>query len=400
MYNAVICRYHEIAIKGHNRRNFERQLMGNMQHSLKSIANLKVRSVRGRIWLEHYQQEAFSVDELEIIKENLRFMFGMESFSPAIFVKSDMAAIESALDSVLDDVVLPRLAVKPAITFRIRARRSNKAFPLCSKDIEIALATVMGDRYGHDKVKVHLDDDAELTVGCEVRDEFTVLFFETFRSGGGLPVGSNSPVMALLSGGIDSPVACLLTMKRGSEVDFMSFHSAPYTPQDTVDKVLKIGRYLNKFQRKGTHYFANINSIQKMIRDNCDPHFRTILYRRMMFRIAEMVAKKGRAKALLTGESLGQVASQTVENMSTINAAATMLVLRPLVGQDKLETIQLAEKYGTFDLSKVQVPDSCTVFAPPSPATRSDVSRIEREEELLGDYQAVLQEIVDKIEVY
>lgn len=400
MYNAIICRYHEIAIKGNNRRNFERQLMNNMQHALKEVKDLKVRSIRGRVWLEHTNRQEFTTEELEIIKRNLKFMFGLESFSPAVLVESAIENIENALKNTADSVFKSRIEKSGSVSFRIRARRSIKTFPLCSKDIEINLATIIGDMYGLDHVKVNLDEDADITVGCEVRGEFTILFYETLRSGGGLPVGSNSPVMALLSGGIDSPVACLLTMKRGSEVDFMSFHSAPYTPPATEEKVLRIGRYLNQFQRRGRHYFANLSEIQKLVRDNCDPHYRTILYRRMMFRIAEMVCKKGRAKALLTGESLGQVASQTVENMTTINAATNMLVLRPLVGHDKLETIKLAEKYGTLELSNEQVPDSCTVFLPSSPATKSDVRRIEGEEAKMGDYQAVLEKIVEEITVY
>ncbi len=399
MYNAVICRYHEIATKGNNRKNFERRLMNNIQHALREIKDLKVRSIRGRVWLEHFDRQQFTSEELELITKKMRFMFGLESFSPVVLVESDMEKIKTALKQISDTIFNPIIERNKVARFRIRARRSNKGFALCSKDIEIRLATLIGEVYGLENVKVNLDDNADITVGCEVRDEFTLLFFEVIRAGGGLPTGSNAAVLALLSGGIDSPVACLLTMKRGSEVDFLSFHSAPYTPPETVDKVMRIGQYLGGFQKKTTHYLANISPIQKLIRDKCDPHYRTILYRRMMFRIAELICKRSRAKALLTGDSLGQVASQTVENMSCINASTKMLVLRPLVGHDKLETIQLAEKYGTLTLSNEQVPDSCTVFAPSSPATKSDVYKIEQEELLLGEYQEVLQEIVDTMEI-
>ncbi len=400
MYNAIICRYHEIAIKGNNRRVFEQQLIRNMRSALSTIENLKIRAVRGRIWLELPERKPFDGNEINLIKDKLQFMFGLESFSPAILTPVDIEAIKNALDSVADSVFNPFFQKKKRVSFRIRARRSNKKFPLCSKDVEIQLATVIGDKYDEQNIFVHLDDGADITVGCEIRDEFAIIFFDSFHSGGGLPTGSNAPVLALLSGGIDSPVAALMTMKRGSAVGFMSFHSDPYTPPETTGKVRAIGEYLNGFQPPQKHFFVNLSPIQKMIRDCCDPQYRTILYRRMMFRIAECVAEKYGFHALLTGESLGQVASQTVENMSVINNATSMLVLRPLVGMDKLETIRLAEKYRTFELSKVQVPDSCTVFLPSSPATRSDVPRLEAEEAKLGNFHQVLNEMIDNIEVY
>ena len=400
MYNAVICRYHEIAIKGNNRRMFERQLLGNMQSRLSSIPELKVRSVRGRVWLEHHRRDPFTAAELEEIKGKLRFMFGLENFSPAILTEPAMVEIENELANAVDEIFLPLLEKQGKLTFRVRARRSDKTFPLCSKEIEIALATIIGSRYDHAFISVDLSDNADVTVGCELRGEFAILYFETLRSGGGLPTGSNAPVLALLSGGIDSPVASLMAMKRGSDVCFISFHSDPYTPPETTEKVLGIGRYLNGFQRKKPHVFINLSTIQKAIRDKCDPHYRTILYRRMMFRLACMLAKKLKCKALLTGESLGQVASQTVENMSVINNASSMLVLRPLVGLDKQEAIELARMYGTFELSKVQVPDSCTVFSPSSPATKSDEWRLREEEEKLGDWQAMLDEMFEAMEQY
>ncbi len=398
MFNSIVCRYHEIAIKGHNRKNFEQQLMGNIQHKLCDMENLRVKSIRGRIWIEHGGRVPFTAEELSIISGRLRFMFGMENFSPALLVKSELETIRTALRDVAPEIFDPWFARGRGVDFRIRARRSDKTFPMNSNAIEIELATVIGDLYPTPDLRVHLDDDADITVGCEVRDEFTMLFFETIPAGGGLPTGSNSPVLALLSGGIDSPVACLMTMKRGSEVDFISFHSDPYTPPETVEKILGIGRYLNTFQRPGTHYFANIAAIQKLIRDNCNPRFRTVLYRRMMFRIAERVARAGRCKALLTGEALGQVASQTIENMTSINAATSLLVLRPLVGMDKLESIRLAQKFGTYEKSIVQVPDSCTVFMPQAPATRSEIAELEEEEAKLGAWRAVLDEIVAAVE--
>ena len=285
------------------------------------------------------------------------------------------------------------------VTFRVRARRSDKQFPLDSKGIEIALAETPGAYYKEEQLRVNLKS-ADVTIGCEVRNEFAFIFYESFKGPGGLPVGSNSPVLALLSGGIDSPVACCMTMKRGSRVDYLTFHSAPYTPEETINKVKRVTDIINEFQKPGVLHICNLAPMQKIIRDKCHPEIRTVLYRRMMLRIAETVATKTHRFALVTGDALGQVASQTVINMGTINAATNMLVLRPLVGMDKNEAIDRARKLGTFEVCSEQVPDSCTVFAPPSPATRASLEHALAEEEKLGDYQIILDKIVEDIVEY
>ncbi|WP_176012693.1 tRNA uracil 4-sulfurtransferase ThiI [Victivallis sp. Marseille-Q1083] len=397
MYNAIICRYHEIAIKGNNRGMFERRLVDNLYYLLRELSEIRIARIRGRVWIEHKDHSAFSPEELAFCRRQLPRAFGLESASPAIKTAPVMAELTAALRTAAPAVFQPVLAEKSPVEFRVRARRSDKTFPLRSQQIEIELATVIGDLFGADNLRLNLDD-AELTVGCEVRDEFAILFFESWKGPGGLPVGSNDRVLALLSGGIDSPVACYLTMKRGSNVDFLAFHSAPYTPPETTDKIRRIAGYLNGFQQSGRLYLCNIAELQKAIRDNCNPRLRTVLYRRMMFRIGERIARRTRCLALLTGESLGQVASQTLVNMGTIGAATSLLVLRPLVGLDKLDSVRYAEAIGTFELSRQQVPDSCTVFAPDSPATAVPVDKALAEEAKLGDYPALLDKIVDAAE--
>ncbi len=398
MYNAVICRYHEIATKGENRSFFERKLLENLRWMLREMPQLKLKRIRGRVWLELPERADFTADELAYIARELRLRgFGIENFSPAIIVRPAMEEIRAAALAACDQVFPPALeraaAAGARLGFRIRARRSDKRFPRRSQEIEIELATLLGERYGEDKLKLDLNH-GEITVGVEVREEMAILYFESFHAPGGLPVGCNDRVLALLSGGIDSPVACYLMMKRGAPVDYIAFHSAPYTPETTVDKVRGIADYLNTFQKDGKLFCANLAEIQKLIRDRCNPRFRTVLYRRMMFRIAAMVAARRNIGALLTGESLGQVASQTLVNMSTIGRAVDMLVLRPLCGQDKNETIRIAEAIGTFALSQVQVPDSCTVFAPTSPATRVTLEEAEAEESKIPEYPEILERIV------
>ena len=405
MYNAIICRYHEIATKGNNRGFFERTLLENLRRILRvQLPDLRYRRIRGRIYLEFADRRDFTENELAVIRRELELRaLGVENFSPAIVTAPDMENIQSIIKTAAEQVF--PVAIEQAhrenrtLHFRIRARRSDKNFPLCSQEIEIALTSLLGGIYGRENLKLDLNDTADLTVGVEVREELAIIWLESFSAPGGLPVGCNDRVMALLSGGIDSPAACYLTMKRGSPVDFIGFHSDPYTPPETVDKVQRIANYLNTFQQPGRLYMINIVEFQKLIRDNCNPRFRTVLYRRLMFRIAEGIARRRKIGALLTGESLGQVASQTLVNMNTIDQAVNMLVLRPLCGQDKLETIDIARKIGTFELSQEQVPDSCTVFAPDRPSTRVSAEDAANEEARIPGYYEMLAEIINNTEL-
>jgi thiamine biosynthesis protein ThiI len=267
-----------------------------------------------------------------------------------------------------------------------------------SKDIEIALATALWQQLGGDAIKLDLEN-ADVTIGVEIREEMSMVFLETHPGPGGLPVGSNDRTLALLSGGIDSPVACWMIMKRGSQVEFVTFHSDPYTPPETLAKVSGIAALLNTFQRPARLAACNLAEMQKLIRDNCDPRLRTVLYRRMMVRIAAKVAERFKANALVTGDALGQVASQTLCNMSVINQASPLLILRPTVGMDKLETIHIAEKIGSFELSSVQVPDSCTVFAPKRPTTRADLAKVIAEEARIPDWEQLVDDIARNAEI-
>ena len=226
-----------------------------------------------------------------------------------------------------------------------------------------------------------------------------LLYYTAYKGAGGLPVGSNSPVLALLSGGIDSPVACKMIMTRGCHVDYLTFHSYPYTPMESLEKVKRLAAVLNKHQKPGTLYACNFSEIQKKIRDVCNPKYRTVLYRRYMMRIANMLCHRKHLYGIVTGESVGQVASQTIINLGTINAAAEFVVIRPLCGLDKLETIRRAEELGTFPISIEPQPDSCTVFAPPSPSVAAKLFRIEAEEALLGDMTELLEQAYSSLEI-
>ena len=396
MYNCVICRYHEIATKGNNRNMFEKCLIENIRRQLKRAGvSCKVQRVRGRVWLSPEEGDVFENSVLEQIKKVLPDVFGLQSFSPAVLLPVDLDEIKKCVSDVLPEKFRPYRESGRKPSFRIRARRSNKRFPMTSKEIEIELITHAADLLGEDAFSIDLDN-AELTLGCEIRDEFSLLYFDIIDGVGGLPVGSNPRVMTLLSGGIDSPVAAWMIMKRGSATDFITFHSSPYTPQETIDKVRGIAEKLNTFQRNGRLFSVNLAPLQKQIRDCCNERMRTVLYRRAMLRIAGILAERCDCRALVTGDALGQVASQTVVNMDTINRASELLVLRPLVGADKLETIRIAEKIGTMEQSKVQVPDSCTVFAPSNPSTSVPAALAEQEEAKIAEYGKLLEKIAEE----
>ncbi|NOY75357.1 MAG: tRNA 4-thiouridine(8) synthase ThiI [Kiritimatiellaeota bacterium] len=380
--DAILCRYCEIALKKGNRSMFERCLAENLRAILAEIPDLLVPRTRGRMWLKKKGGACFSSDEVELVVNRLPKAFGLASFSPGVNSEKKIETMVEAAAAISQAVFERELDAKKHPTFRIRARRSDKNFAMNSKEVEIALATALSERFDkEERLRVNLEL-ADITVSCEIREESAFLFTETFQGPGGLPTGSNSHVLALLSGGIDSPVACSMLMKRGCRVDFITFHSYPYTTEKSVDKVRRIVEVLNEYQprRPGKLFICNLAPLQKIIRDSCSERFRTILYRRYMFRIAEAVARRNRSGALLTGEAVGQVASQTIANLAVIDNAVPMLVLRPLTGLDKEEIIKTAKRLKTFEISIERAPDSCTVFAPKSPATTSTIQQLEKEE--------------------
>ena len=396
IYNCVICRYHEIATKGNNRGMFERVLAENIRYRLRDLPELVVGRVRGRVWIEYPDRRAFTPDEAEKIRAGVATVCGLSSFSFVVRTSVDMAEVKSAALALVPELFRD---AADGVTFRVRARRSNKKFPLRSKEIEIELVSdVAGALKDEKHFKLDLDH-AEITLNVEIRDEFALLFADSIPGVGGLPTGSNPKVLTLLSGGIDSPVAAYLVMKRGSPTDFITFHSSPYTPPETTAKVERIAKHLMRYQKRAKFFLVNLAEFQKAVRDNCRESFRTVLYRRGMMRIAQSVALANNCKALATGEALGQVASQTLVNMDVINRAIDMLVLRPVLGDDKLDTIAVAEKIGTMALSIVQVPDSCTVFAPQSPATAANLAEVEKEERKIPDYSGILERVISQIEV-
>ncbi len=399
IFNTIICRYNEIATKGNNRSMFENKLTENIRYFCSEVCKVQVSKIRGRIFIHKSDRSDFTEEETTGITANLKRCFGLDSFSFCMEGKPDMDSVREMVRKSVPYYFDPEIEKADCgfIRFRSRARRSDKSFPLQSKEIEIEIAGLLYSIYGG-KIKVDLENP-EISIGIEIREETAIVYYETIKAAGGLPVGSNSPLLALLSGGIDSPVACNMMMKRGCHVDYLTFHSYPYTPMESVEKVARIAKVINRWQKPGTLYSCNISEIQKLIRDNCTPKFRTVLYRRMMMRLAGMICRKYNLAAIITGEAAGQVASQTIENMSVIDRSTEYLILRPLCGMDKNETIQRAVDIGTFDISIEPMADSCTVFAPDSPVLHAKLHTAEWEESRIPDLNEALEKTFSEIEI-
>lgn len=381
--NTVICRYNEIALKGKNRWRFEQYLIGRISKLLSSL-KLKVSKIRGRVLIHFSDWSDFSEKDCLLIRESLQYVFGLDSFSFAIKITPNLHSIlKTALHSVnyiIDEIKLNKPQANP-ITFRVRSKRADKtSFPSKkSLEIEIADSVIMAHRY----LKVDLIE-ADVSLYIEIHREQAFIYYHVENGQKGLPSGSNPPVLSLLSGGFDSPVASYMMMRRGVFVDFLSFHSFPFTPLETTEKIKRIARQLNKFQGKRRLFMCNFLEVQKEICTKVYETFRTIHYRRIMFKLAERIALENGNKALVTGESVGQVASQTITNLANIDSATEMIVLRPLIAMDKADTMEIARKIGTHDLSAEQVPDSCTVFSPSNPATSAPRKMILKGEAMMN----------------
>lgn len=392
--NAVIlCRYGEIFLKRGNRTRFEQILVNRIQEAVARIPGTRVSVPHGRI-LVHVPEV-----DLEEACRRVERVFGLVSLSPAIASAPNMEAIaEAAIRATRAAVARdPRLGV----SFRVDARRSDKSFPLRSLEIAREIGAAIFVATG---IRVDLHGPT-LSVGIEVGAEVAHVFVDSRPGPGGLPVGSSGRALLLLSGGIDSPVAAWLAAKRGLAMDALYFHSPPFIGEQSKDKVLALGRALARWQVLSMVHVANFTEVQKKLRDAGPAPLAVVLYRRMMMRVADLIADRIGAGALITGENLGQVASQTMTNMGTIEAAARHLILRPLLTYDKMETTALARRIGTYDTSALPFEDCCSLFVPPHPATGARLPEVERAEERLdlpAEARAVAEgvERIDVREVY
>ena len=361
--DSVLIRYHEIALKKGNRQYFTELLKRNLLAAVKDLGPKEVRSLSARLLL------TFKKDiDAEITIQRIRTVFGVANFSIVERTPKDI--------DVLRTRILESLNGAQFESFRIETQRGDKTFPLTSPEINRQLGAAVKEKSG---ARVDLMN-AEFTVTVEILPRDAFFGFNKIAGAGGLPVGASGRLIALISGGIDSPVAAYRMMQRGCRVIFVHFHSAPYQDNTSQEKVRQLITTLTRHQFLSRLYLVPFGEIQRQIVASVARPLRVVLYRRMMLRIAEMIARKEKAKALVTGESLGQVASQTLDNIVVVQQAARLPILRPLVGMDKQEIIDQARRIGTFEISAIPDQDCCQLFVPKHPATKARFADVEDDE--------------------
>ena len=386
--NIFIVRCGEVALKGMNKPYFERMLVERIGKRLKAagLSGIDVRRHEGLIFARAPKE----LDKDAIVKE-ISKVFGVASISPAVECESDMDKIgEKAVEYMME--LIEKKGVK---TFKVEAKRADKTFPVKSPDIarRIGASVLKGCKVL--KVDVH-NPDVYLFV--DVRREETFIYQQKIAGFGGLPLGTNGKGLVLLSGGIDSPVAAWLMAKRGMLIEAVHFHSYPYTSPRAQEKVEELAKIVASYCGRFKMHVINILPIQEQIVQNCPEAETTILVRRFMMRIAEKIAEKNGCMMLITGENLGQVASQTAESLVVTDASVSMPVMRPLIAMDKVDIMEKAEEIGTFETSIQPYEDCCTVFLPPHPVTKPRLSRIEESESRL-DVEGLVSAAVESEEI-
>lgn len=381
MERFVVVHYHELALKKGNRKYFENRLRLNISKALEGCGIQKVRRLYGRLLIE-LSAEA---DMLEI-RKRLGKVCGIAYFAEAWSCARDMAELERNAWSLIEG--------RTFSSFRIEARRADKRFPHTSTEINQLVGGYVKERTD---ARVDLENP-ELTCWIDIIEQFALIYVERIQGPGGLPVGTSGKVIALLSGGIDSPVAAWKLIKRGCTAVFVHFHSFPYTNKESQEKAKQLGALLAEYQMQSKIYLVPFAEVQRHIMVETPLETRVILYRRYMMRIAEEVARREKARVMVTGDSVGQVASQTIENIDVISRAVQMPILRPLIGDDKNEIIDVARRIGTYEISIQPDQDCCSLFVPKHPETKANLAEIERSETKLDVAQA-MKEAIETAEI-
>lgn len=382
----AIVHYHELALKGRNRDYFEDQLVHNIQLALNDLGVRQVENLRSRIRVI-LPSEANN----EIIRQRLSRVCGIANFSLANSVPLDLA---NPNFEALNAAIIEELRTKSFSTFRVTAKRADKRLPLTSMDAERMVGAAIHERTG----KAVSLRDPDITVYLEMLSRDVYFSVEKIPGPGGMPVGVSGKVACLISGGIDSPVASYRMIKRGSRALFVHFSGRPLVSRDSEDKVRDLVQTLTAYLHKSRLYVIPFGEIQREIVLNTPAPFRVVLYRRMMLRIAEELARREQCWGLVTGDSLGQVASQTPENLSVVEEAAGLPILRPLIGMDKLEITDDAKRIGTYETSIEPDQDCCKLFTPPHPSTKTRLEELLNVERAL-DIPRLVKQGVEKAEL-
>ncbi len=373
MFTSFLIKYAEIGVKGKNRYLFEEALAQQIKYALKRCeGEFKVVRTEGRIYIH-----ALSAFDFEETVDNLKTVFGISGICPVVQTKDE------GFDQLARDVVsyMDRTYEDKNISFKVQARRARKNYPMDSMEINAALGEAVLNAFSGMRVDVHHPD---VMLHVEIREQICIYSIE-IPGPGGMPVGSNGKSMLLLSGGIDSPVAGYMIAKRGVKIDAVYFHAPPYTSDRAKQKVIDLARQVSRYAGPIYLHIVNFTEIQLYIYDKCPHDELTIIMRRYMMKIAELLAKENGCLGLITGESIGQVASQTVQSLAVTNEVCTLPVFRPLIGFDKMEIVELAEKIGTYETSILPYEDCCTIFVAKHPVTKPNLNVIRRHEKNLGE---------------
>lgn len=373
MFTAFLIKYAEIGIKGRNRYLFEDALVHQIKYALKKCeGQFLIHKTQGRIYVD--AQTEFDFDE---VVEHLQTVFGISGICPVVYVEDE--GFEKLKDTIIQYIadVYPERDK----TFKVQARRARKNYPKDSMSINMDMGEAILKAYPEMKVDVHNPD---ILLNIEVREKIYI-YSEIIPGPGGMPVGTGGKAMLLLSGGIDSPVAGYMIAKRGVKIDAVYFHAPPYTSERAKQKVVDLARIVSKYTGPIYLHVINFTDIQLYIHEKCPHEELTIIMRRYMMRIAEHIAKETECLGLITGESIGQVASQTMNSLAATNEVCTLPVYRPLIGFDKQEIVEVSEKIGTYETSILPFEDCCTIFVAKHPVTKPNVNVIRRHEHNLDE---------------
>lgn len=374
----------ELVLKGKNRYKFVNKLISTIKRNLRNIDHGKIYQNMGKVYVE------VVTDNEEKMINRLKHVFGIVYIAPCYVVETDKEKIEEAVIKIVDETLKKNPSYK---TFKVKTNRGDKSFPLNSMEISAKIGGVILKNFDI-KVDVH---EPDFFVYCDLKKD-TYIYVDKIKAHGGLPSGTNGRGLLLLSGGIDSPVAGFLMAKRGVLVDCLHFHSYPFTSERGEEKVKKLAEDISSFSGELTFYSVNILDIQKEININCPEDEMTIISRRFMMRIADKIARDNGYDCIITGENLGQVASQTIDGLKVTNDITDKLVFRPLIGMDKVNIIDIAKDIDTYETSILPFEDCCTVFLPKHPLLTPSVEGIEKSEEPL-DCESLVDEAIGKMKI-
>ncbi len=374
----------EVVLKGTNKRNFENKLRQNIRRRMRPYGEFDVYIMQSTVYVEPMNDQA----DVDGAWEACRSIFGLVSLCRCRPCNKDMDSIYNAVEEYLGE------DLDVASSFKVESKRSDKAFPMTSIEISQEIGGRLAEAHPDCVVDVH---HPAYTVYVEIRDLAAYVHGPAEPGAGGLPTGVGGRAMCLLSGGIDSPVAAYMMAKRGVEIESVHFFSYPYTSQLAKDKVMELARLVTRYSGRMTVNIVNFTPIQEAIRDNCPEEFFTLIMRRFMMEISQEIARQDGCGALITGENLGQVASQTMEAMTVTGAVVNMPIFMPLVGMDKEEIVTIARKIGTLDTSILPYEDCCTVFTPKHPKTKPTLGQLIHAEEKL-DRQLLIRQALETVE--